>query len=213
VKPPSNEELAFELSQLKLQVEQLQVGLESIETRVEKSRSEIQGVRLKTEKHTALLKKTEENLGELESEAKRRNIRTLNERSELLLKDERFDEVLGLIQPVIQEVDPKEEGHDGLLMHLAKAFWGRGSFEEAALTAADVEVYHPSSQWIPEALLLQAKCFRKLKKSDQSEVFLKDLINRFPSTPQAKEAKKLLKPPNSQASAKPASKRPKSNKL
>jgi len=66
-------------------------------------------------------------------------------------------------------------------------------FEEAILEYQKVISKFPKSNKVPDALLKQGFAFARLGDRESAKIVLKKLIKQYPSTPQAKAAKKQLK--------------------
>ena len=75
---------------------------------------------------------------------------------------------------------------------LAETYYNEGDFKKAILLFEEVVSKHPTSQWAPWAMVRQGECFDKLGQRANAELFWQDVIDRYPRTKAAKEAKTLL---------------------
>ncbi|TYP91674.1 Tfp pilus assembly protein PilF [Fodinibius salinus] len=67
------------------------------------------------------------------------------------------------------------------------------SYEKAVKAYADVNVlYKAFDGWVSKAMLNQAKCYIRLNKQGEARSTLNTLVDNYPDTPQAGEARKLL---------------------
>lgn len=75
---------------------------------------------------------------------------------------------------------------------LAETWFNQGDYKKAILKFEDVVTGHGSSQWAPWAMVRQGECFKLLGKTAEAELFWQDVVDRYPKTKAAKEAKSLL---------------------
>lgn len=76
---------------------------------------------------------------------------------------------------------------------LGKMYSDSGEYKKSIVTLQDFIDTYPKSKNIANALYAQAESFEKMKQKKEAEVFYKDLIQRFPNTKEAKQAKDRLK--------------------
>ena len=76
---------------------------------------------------------------------------------------------------------------------LAEAAFNRGAYKEAAQRFQRVIDKNAKSQWAAWALLRQGECFEEMGQPDNAKIFYQDVINEYPKSKAAKEAKDKLK--------------------
>lgn len=84
----------------------------------------------------------------------------------------------------------KVEGYWSLLT--ARKHLTAGSPEKAAREARALVAVNPNSQYAPELLLLASEAYIKLTKPDESKAALRQIVEKYPESPLAAKAKKIL---------------------
>jgi len=84
--------------------------------------------------------------------------------------------------------------------YLADSFYQEGKFREAGVEFNKLRVQFPKSILAPAGLLRQALCYKNQQQMSAYRSTLNKLVKAYPSSPEAKEAQKMLK-----EGAKPAS--------
>lgn len=77
--------------------------------------------------------------------------------------------------------------------YLAECQFQRNRFPEAALAYDTVIKSYPKSSSAPGAYLKQAICFSKMKQPDAAKARMREIISKFPNSPEAARAKTFLK--------------------
>ncbi len=109
-----------------------------------------------------------------------------------LFKMQKYQEAKSAFRDFIKQ-------HPGSPMVANAHFWigeceyKRSRYEEAILEYNKVINKFPKSNKVPDALLKQGFAFAKLGDKESARILLKRLIKSFPTTPQAKAAKRQLK--------------------
>jgi len=76
---------------------------------------------------------------------------------------------------------------------LAEASFNQKEFKEAAQRFQAVIDENPKSQWAAWALLRQGECFEEMDQPENAKIFYQDVINGYPKSKAAREAKEKLK--------------------
>jgi tol-pal system protein YbgF len=77
--------------------------------------------------------------------------------------------------------------------YLADSFYQEGKYREAGVEFNKLLVQFPKSIMVPAGLLRQALCYKNLQQMGPYRSTLQKLVKGYPNTPEAKEAKKILK--------------------
>ena len=104
---------------------------------------------------------------------------------------ENFARARQLLDQFVQE-NPKHELVVNARYWIGEAWYGEGKFENAILQFQDVIQEYGDHSKVAAALLKQALAFQQLGDKTNSKVLLQRLVEKFPSSSQAKEAKKRL---------------------
>lgn len=81
----------------------------------------------------------------------------------------------------------------GLCLVEAVLLRAQGCHEDALLACLRVPVLYPAQlERMPAALLLSAECYRSLDEPARQDAALRSLVERFPGSPEAAEASRLL---------------------
>lgn len=75
---------------------------------------------------------------------------------------------------------------------LAETHFNDENWGKAALAFKGVIDNHPTSTWAPWAMLRQGECFAGLGQNDNARLFFDGVVQRYPKSDAAKEAKKKL---------------------
>jgi tol-pal system protein YbgF len=75
---------------------------------------------------------------------------------------------------------------------LAEASFNQKEFKAAAQRFQDVIDKNPKSQWAAWALLRQGECFEEMDQPENAKIFYQDVINGYPKSKAAREAKEKL---------------------
>jgi len=78
-------------------------------------------------------------------------------------------------------------------INIAKIYFEQKEYQSAAITAATLMEKFPKSSLIPDARLLYAKSVLPLNKKDEAKNYLDSIIQDYPKSKAAKEAKTILK--------------------
>jgi tol-pal system protein YbgF len=77
--------------------------------------------------------------------------------------------------------------------YLADSFYLEGKYREAGVEFNKLHLQAPKSILAPAGLLRQALCYKNLQQMGTYRSTLQKLMKGYPNTPEAKEAKKILK--------------------
>jgi tol-pal system protein YbgF len=77
--------------------------------------------------------------------------------------------------------------------YLADSFYLEGHYKDAATEFHKVVAQHPQSVLAPAALLRQAYSYQKMRQTQNYQNALKQLVQTYPKSPEAKAAKEQLK--------------------
>ena len=77
--------------------------------------------------------------------------------------------------------------------YLADSFYLEGHYKDAAAEFQKVVAQHPQSVLAPAALLRQAYSYQKMRQTQNYQNALKQLVQNYPKSPEAKAAKEQLK--------------------
>lgn len=81
----------------------------------------------------------------------------------------------------------------GLSLVNARLLRAQGRHEDALLACLRVPVLYPAAtRDIPAAMLLAAECYRSLGEPARADTALRDLVEKFPASPEAVRARTLL---------------------
>jgi tol-pal system protein YbgF len=77
--------------------------------------------------------------------------------------------------------------------YLADSFYQEGKFKEAGVEFNKLRLQFPQSILAPAGLLRQALCYKNQQQMGTYRTTLQKLVKAYPSSPEAKEAQKMLK--------------------
>ena len=83
--------------------------------------------------------------------------------------------------------------------YLADSFYQEGKFREAGVEFNKLRLQFPKSILAPAGLLRQALCYKNQQQLGTYRSTLKKLVKAYPNSPEAKEARKMLKESPKQA--------------
>ena len=78
--------------------------------------------------------------------------------------------------------------HSGLLIPIT----GRTLYEEAILEYQSLIDVYPRDSRVPLAYLKQGLSLMKLNKNEEAKLFLQTLVDKYPNSPEADEARKKI---------------------
>ncbi len=87
---------------------------------------------------------------------------------------------------------PDADETDEVRYRIAETHFNQKDYRKAALAFKKVIDDHPKSDWAPWSLLRQGECFAGLNQPDNARLFFDGVIQRYPKSEAAKEAKKRL---------------------
>ena len=91
-----------------------------------------------------------------------------------------------------------DSGLAGLCLVEARLLRAQGRHEDALLACLRVPVLYPAqTERLPAALFLSAECYRSLDEPARQDAALRSLVERFPDSPEAAEARRILAPAHS----------------
>jgi tol-pal system protein YbgF len=76
---------------------------------------------------------------------------------------------------------------------LGEAYFAAKDYGAAALEFSEFKKQYPKDSTVPNATLRQAQCFRALGKEREAKLFYTEILDKFPKSPAAGQAKKDLK--------------------
>jgi TolA-binding protein len=76
---------------------------------------------------------------------------------------------------------------------LAESYFAAKDFGAAALEFSEFKKAHSKDSNVPNAILRQAQSFRNLGKEKEAKLFYQELMEKFPKTPAAGQAKREIK--------------------
>ncbi|MED5370440.1 MAG: tetratricopeptide repeat protein [Myxococcota bacterium] len=97
-----------------------------------------------------------------------------------------------LLERLLREA-PKDPLAAKARYRLAESWYNEKQYQRAILAFEDVVSKHPDSDWAPWAMVRQGECFQELGQRAEAELFWQDVVDRYPGTQAAKDAKALLK--------------------
>jgi TolA-binding protein len=76
---------------------------------------------------------------------------------------------------------------------IGKAWFAEEQYGKAGKAYQAVLDHHAKTEWASWAMFGQGECFEKLGKKDTAKVFFESVVDKYPSSPAAKDAKAKLK--------------------
>lgn len=68
----------------------------------------------------------------------------------------------------------------------------RGDLGAAAEAFVKLSILHAHREWVEKALLEAGRCYTELKQPEKARKLLQELVDRFPESPSARDAKRIL---------------------
>lgn len=75
---------------------------------------------------------------------------------------------------------------------LAESWFNEGQYQRAILAFEEVVSQHSDTDWAPWAMVRQGECFEKLGQQEEARLFWQDVVDRYPKSQAATDAKGLL---------------------
>ncbi len=117
--------------------------------------------------------------------------RSALELGKLQLKDKKYDEALVTMKSVITKRE--DEVAAEAQFNVGEINSAKGDFKNAALEYMRLSyVYGKYTDWSVRGQLKAARAYKEMGEKDQAQSLLEKIINKYPDTPYAKEAKDLL---------------------
>lgn len=210
------QKISQDLNQLQGQLEEArfqltsQVGRSAREKdeRVKALEAEIAKVREELKSQGALLKASEEELRSLreallkrppsKAEAAPREKVTAERQKEeyeatlALLERKEYRTMITRLRDFIKKY-PTSDLADNAQYWIGEAYYALREFDQAILEFDEVRRRYPKGDKVPAALLKQAFAFAELGDKVDARLILRDLIDRYPQTPEALKAEQKLK--------------------
>jgi TolA-binding protein len=89
----------------------------------------------------------------------------------------------------ILEIERAQKYLPELLFWMGVAYDGQEDFRQSLLIYHRIISEHPKSPLVPAALLRQSILFERMRDTDAAKTVLKNLVNNYPHTPEAEEAR------------------------
>ncbi|MDQ1318029.1 MAG: hypothetical protein QG588_1685 [Candidatus Poribacteria bacterium] len=102
----------------------------------------------------------------------------------------------------LKESGNKEIGNDAILLSLGECYFAKKEYDKAEGTFLSLIDAIPDSKWLPSAYFLLANSLVNLGKLEEAKTFYQKVIESYPQSVEAKQAKKQLESPDKQAQAK-----------
>jgi len=102
----------------------------------------------------------------------------------------------------LKESGNKEIGNDALLLSLGECYFAKKEYDKAEGTFRSLIDAIPDSKWLPSAYFLIANSLVNLGKPEEAKTFYQKVIESYPQSVEAKQAKKQLESPDKQVQAK-----------
>lgn len=90
------------------------------------------------------------------------------------------------------DAEPKNDRVAEAYYRIAESWQNEGNFQEAAAAFKTVVDRYAQSTWAPWSILRIGECFASLDQKDTAKLFWQDVIQKYPKSKAAKEAKTLL---------------------
>jgi len=98
----------------------------------------------------------------------------------------------------ILEIESAQKYLPELLFWMGVVYDGQEDFRQSLLIYHRIISEHPKSPLVPAALLRQSILFERMRDTDAARTVLKNLVNNYPHTPEAEEARIKLAGSHSQ---------------
>jgi TolA-binding protein len=148
-----------------------------LEAKLENLSKDVQDIKAMEEKREQQIAKIEKSIG--------RSYSKLHKRVTELEKPDKFPEIdiLG---------NPNNESPDSLYSR-ADSYYGEGNYADAILEFQRFIDAYPQDKRIPNSYLKQGLSLINIGRTNEAKFFLETLIDKFPESEEAKEAKAKLK--------------------
>lgn len=97
-----------------------------------------------------------------------------------------------ILESMLQK-DPQDARAAEIRYRIGETWFNEGRYRQAARAFRDVTDQHASSQWAPWALLRSGECFEGMGHADDARVFYQSILQSYPASDAAVEAKRRLK--------------------
>jgi len=101
-------------------------------------------------------------------------------------------EAKNLYLQVMEENKINAAQKNGVRYNLGLLYYWNKEYDQALVYFSQIYTKWPKSSYAPRALLYIARCFDKTNKKDEASATYKELVNKYPNSAQAKEAKKEM---------------------
>ena len=102
----------------------------------------------------------------------------------------------------LKENGNKEIGNDTILLSLGECYFAKKEYDKAEGTFRSLIDAIPDSKWLPSAYFLLANSLVNLGKPEEAKTFYQKVIESYPQSVEAKQAKKQLESPDKQIQSK-----------
>jgi TolA-binding protein len=96
----------------------------------------------------------------------------------------------------LKESGNKEIGNDTILLSLGECYFAKKEYDKAEGTFRSLIDAIPDSKWMPSACFLLANTLMNLGKPEEANTFYKKVVESYPQSVEAKQAKKKLESPD-----------------
>jgi len=97
-----------------------------------------------------------------------------------------------ILESMLQK-DPQHARAAEIRYRVGETWFNEGRYRQAARAFRDVTDQHANSQWAPWALLRSGECFEGMGHTDDARVFYQSILQSYPSSDAAVEAKRRLR--------------------
>lgn len=108
-----------------------------------------------------------------------------------LHEEQKYDEAEKYYRSIIGS--PSKWYEERSMYYLGIMYHDKKEHERSVVTLQDFVDKYPSSRNLPSAIYIQGESLSALDKPEEAKLFFEDLVNRFPSSKEARDAKKRLK--------------------
>jgi len=106
-------------------------------------------------------------------------------------EDSNFDEAERYYRSIIG--CPSKWYEEKAMYYLGLMYYDKKEHERSVVTLQDFVDKYPSSKNLPSAIYVQGESLSAMNKAEEAKLFFEDLVNRFPNSKEARDAKKRLK--------------------
>lgn len=97
-----------------------------------------------------------------------------------------------ILESLLQS-EPRNPRADEIRYRIGETWLNEGRYRQAARAFRDVTDQHANSEWAPWALLRSGECFEGMGHAEDAKVFYQSILQSYPSSDAAGEAKKRLR--------------------